>query len=228
MKTIFTTPTPDLSKSITFYKSLGFEVISANDQTYAVSSQLIMEINTVRTARAGIKIFGADLDQIQKSLGEHTKVVTTDTGILVSDPSNVWMYFEKGDFPEIDHARSNVELAGTYAGMSLETTDIEKSIKIWSCLSISKTMGDASKGWVAYTSKDGLSISFMAPNACPHLFFNPSLTYFNSGKNLEVVQKLRNANVPILEEITAFNPEGKVDNVILRDPGGFGFFVFND
>ena len=67
-----------------------------------------------------------------------------------------------------------------------------------------------------------------APNACPHLFFNPSLTYFNSGKNLEVVEKLRKADVPILEEITAFNPEGKVDNVILRDPGGFGFFVFND
>ena len=228
MKTIFTTPTPDLDKSTGFYESLGFEIINSNGQTYAVSKQLIMEINPVRTARAGIKIYGADLDQMEKSLSEYTKVITTETGILVADPSNVWMYFEKGDFPEIDLARSNVELAGTYAGMSLETTDIEKSIKIWSCLDITKTMGDASKGWVAYTSKTGLPVSFMAPNACPHLFFNPSLTYFNSGKNLEVVEKLRKADVPILEEITAFNPEGKVDNVILRDPGGFGFFVFND
>ena len=74
----------------------------------------------------------------------------------------------------------------------------------------------------------GLNVSFMVPNVCPHLFFNPSFTYFNSGKNPEIIAKLREAKVPIKEEITLFNPNGEVDNVILQDPGGFGFFVFND
>ena len=29
-------------------------------------------------------------------------------------------------------------------------------------------------------------------------------------------------------KITQFNKEGIVDNVIIRDPGGYGFFIFND
>ena len=33
---------------------------------------------------------------------------------------------------------------------------------------------------------------------------------------------------PITEEITCFNSEGIADNVVLRDPGGTGFFIFND
>jgi hypothetical protein len=43
-----------------------------------------------------------------------------------------------------------------------------------------------------------------------------------------VIQKIRDLNIPITEEITAFNTECIVDNVIIRDPEGFGFFVFND
>ena len=68
----------------------------------------------------------------------------------------------------------------------------------------------------------------MAANSCPHLFFNPSLTYFNSGRNPEVIAGIRAAGIPISEEITIFNKEGRVDNIIIRDPGGYGFFLFND
>lgn len=71
-------------------------------------------------------------------------------------------------------------------------------------------------------------VSLMRPLNCPHLFFNPSLTYFNGGRNPEVIAAIRKAGVPISEEITHFNSRGEVDNVILRDPGGYGFFVFND
>jgi hypothetical protein len=35
-------------------------------------------------------------------------------------------------------------------------------------------------------------------------------------------------DIKVEEEITAFNPDGIIDNVILRDEGGYGFFVFND
>ncbi len=68
----------------------------------------------------------------------------------------------------------------------------------------------------------------MKPNACPHLFFNPSLTYFNGKNNIDIIAKIRALNISITEEITHFNKEGKVDNIIIRDPGGFGFFLFND
>ena len=44
---------------------------------------------------------------------------------------------------------------------------------------------------------------------CPHLFFNPSLTYFNGKEgNPKVITAVRDAGIPITEEITHFNREG--------------------
>lgn len=228
MQFLYTTPTPDLELSKSFYSSLGFEIDQREKICYAISSQLVIEINPVRTARAGIKIYGIDQDEFFKSLNSYANITKTDAGFLLSDPSNVWMYFENAAIDDILDLGANKELCGNFVGMSLESTDIQRSINIWSCLGLKKTMGDINQGWVAYGSDSGLNVSFMVPNVCPHLFFNPSFTYFNSGKNPEIIAKLREAKVPIKEEITLFNPNGEVDNVILQDPGGFGFFVFND
>lgn len=46
--------------------------------------------------------------------------------------------------------------------------------------------------------------------------------------NLAVIKKIRELNIPIVEEISTFNKEGIVDNIIIRDPGGYGFFIFSD
>jgi len=73
-----------------------------------------------------------------------------------------------------------------------------------------------------------MAVSFMQPNSCPHLFFNPSMTYFNGKNNLPIIAKIREAGILITEEITHFNQEGIVDNIIIRDPGGYGFFIFSD
>ena len=54
------------------------------------------------------------------------------------------------------------------------------------------------------------------------------MTYFNGQKNLAIIEEIRELNIPIAEEITYFNSEGTVDNIIIRDPGGYGFFIFND
>ena len=45
---------------------------------------------------------------------------------------------------------------------------------------------------------------------------------------MEVIGKVRELGIPIAEEITHFNKEGLVDNIIIRDPGGYGFFIFSD
>ena len=103
-----------------------------------------------------------------------------------------------------------------------------KSAKFWSIFGYEITTGKEEQGWIVMTKEGFLPISIMKPFACPHLFFNPSLTYFNGGNNLPVIKKIRNLGIPITEEITEFNKEGIVDNVIVRDPGGLGFFVFND
>ena len=74
----------------------------------------------------------------------------------------------------------------------------------------------------------GLSIEAFDPEATLKTVQDERWTYFNSGRNPEIIAELRSAGVPLTEEITVFNERGDVDNVIVRDPGGTGFFVFND
>jgi hypothetical protein len=118
-------------------------------------------------------------------------------------------------------------VTGNFAGLSIETLDISKSQELWQVLGFEPTAGDADKGWVSLSNGE-LTISLMAPLACPHLFLNPSLTYFNGDQNLKVIDQIQNRKIGIVEEITVFNDEGKVDNIIIQDPGGLGAFLFSD
>ena len=77
-------------------------------------------------------------------------------------------------------------------------------------------------------SEAGDSISLLQAQQCPHLLFNPSLTYFNGFHNLEIIESIKKHNIEITEKVTEFNSKGEVDNIILRDSGGLGFFIFND
>jgi hypothetical protein len=120
-------------------------------------------------------------------------------------------------------------ITGNFAGLSIETTEMERSVEFWSALGYAITMGEASKGWVSLEADGCPGISLMKSMMCPHLFFNPSLTYFNGKEgNPKVIEAVRKEGIPITEEITHFNKEGLVDNIIIRDPGGLGFFLFND
>jgi hypothetical protein len=90
-------------------------------------------------------------------------------------------------------------------------------------LGFSKTIGEIEQGWVGYANEDG-----MKANICPYLFFNPSATYFNGPNNLKIIEQIRDINIPITEEIMGFNKKGIVDNIIIRDSGRLGFFLFSD
>lgn len=151
---------------------------------------------------------------------------------LVSEPSNTWIYLLKQarNLPDI-FAEVDSSHLGHFAGLSLETTNIALSLKIYQALGYVVMMGDEKSGFVQLSVPDenAPGIALMKANSCPHLFFNPSLTYFNGKKrNPKIIQHLGELKVPLVEEITHFNQEGLVDNVLIRDPGGLGIFVFND
>ncbi|MDH3494557.1 MAG: hypothetical protein OEM82_13460, partial [Acidobacteriota bacterium] len=129
---------------------------------------------------------------------------------------------------EHDTGEESFGATGNFAGISIEAVDVERTVSFWEALGFKKGMGDMSQGWAVYSNGSDVDVSIMKTGMCPHLFFNPGLTFFNSGKNLDNIARLREANIPITEEITFFNKEGIVDNVIINDPGGLGFFVFND
>lgn len=238
MRVTVHTPTPDLAASLDFYDKLGFRA-GVNENADAEQSVILtcgaieVEINPDRFARAGLRLTKSSWDTEVAQLQEMTTVVPLEDGHLVVDPSGVWVYLTEGD----EGAASDPEAAdkqcllGNFAGVSLETASLQASVDFWGVLGFATELGDegvGDQGWVAGQSDSEFMICWMKPNSCPHLFYNPSLTFFNSGKNPEIIKEIRTAGIEITEEITVFSDTGDVDNVIVRDPGGYGFFVFND
>lgn len=229
MNSIIHTPTNNLAESLDFYTKLGFTKLPNTDLELVSDGKAVIEINPDRFARAGLKLFSESWEKIVEDLENLVNVLKIENGYLITDPSGIWIYLiETPEEVSIDTSVDPSSVLGNYAGISLETTSINNSYHIWKLLGFDQQEGDVDQGWITLRNSDGLNISLMKPFTCPHLFFNPSLTYFNGSKNIEIIEKIRSLQIPITEEITHFNKEGVVDNIIIRDPGGYGFFLFND
>ncbi|MCW9706699.1 hypothetical protein [Fodinibius salsisoli] len=224
MKTFIHTPANNLKDSLYFYRKLNFTVLSEESPTIVSDGTLCIEISTDHFARRGIKLVSQSWEQTINKLKEVTTIKKTDSGYLLSDVSGTWIYLvEEANELNVELPNSKSAL-GNNMGISIETIDIKKSTEIWMTLGFSRS----SEEWPSFTNEDGVTVTFYEPNSCPHLFFNPSLTYFNGDENLQIIEYIRSQQIPITEEITYFNEQGIVDNIVLRDPGGLGFFLFND
>lgn len=219
------TPAPNLAASESFYSRLGFSKLGA-DLNIWQSDACLVELNTDNYARAGIKMFANNWSNIIKQLEKLTSIYPITDGYLCFAPSGTAVYLieQQHAFP----LGAMTSVLGKYAGLSLESINLEASTQFWEVLGLDLKYGSPEKGWMTFVHSNGLSISLMKPLTCPHLFFNPSLTYFNGKDNLTIIEKVRAAGLKIAQEVTAFNTDNMVDNIILRDPGGYGFFVFND
>lgn len=220
--------TPDLEKSLNFYKKLKFTYLEIQGKHYFLDDSTLIEVSDEKSIRSGIKLYKQSWNTEVQSLEKITTVAKVKNGYALMDFTGTWVYLVEGEGVKTEVESSSRSLLGKIAGLSLEGISIAQMNSIWKVLGFEKTMGDESGGWMAVKNEDGLSISMMSLNACPHSFYNPSLTYFNGSQNLEVIENIRSLGFSITEEITVFNKEGIVDNVIIRDPGGFGFFIFSD
>ncbi len=229
MNSIIHTPTNNLQESLEFYTKLGFVKLPNTSLELVADSKTVIEINPDRFARAGVKLFSESWEKTVEDIEHLVNVLTIENGYLISDPSGVWIYLiESKEELDLDLSALSSSELGNYAGISLETTSMNNSYQLWKLLGFNNQEGDIEQGWITLRNPDGLVISLMKPLTCPHLFFNPSLTYFNGGNNPAIIEKIRSLQIPITEEITHFNKKGVVDNIIIRDPGGYGFFLFND
>lgn len=226
MPTLLQSPTPNRNISLDYYRKLNFSIL--RDSPLLVSDgKVIIHINEDRYARAGLKISASnkiDWDNLQRI----STIVEYEGGNLCPTPSGMWVYIEDNlkSLPEIPDHQS---VLGNSSGLCLESTDLAKSLQLWLSLGFELKAGKAEGGWLSLINEDGFEISIMKVFSCPHMFFNPSLCYFNGKEgNPKVIARIRELNIPITEEITHFNKDGEVDNIIVRDPGGVGFFVFND
>lgn len=221
---ILETPTPDILKSKEFYKKLKFSSINENTFT---DGHAVVTINEDRFTRAGIILSKPDWSKEIESLSQNNIVFEKEGNIILIDSSGAWIKLTTKE-NNYDIQNKEKSILGNFAGVSLECPDINKSFNNFKALGFEPSMGGIEQGWVAMANAEGATISLMKPLSCPHLFFSPSFTYFNGKDNMTVIESVRKADVDITEEITHFNPEGIVDNIIIRDPGGFGFFIFSD
>jgi predicted lactoylglutathione lyase len=223
------TPTNKLSESLTFYKKLGFTLVNESEPCLVSDGTALIEINPDRYARAGMKLYRPSWKDTVTQLQNYTHVTPTDNGFLLNDSSGTRIYLvEEEVILPANWKSAPASTLGNCAGLTLETADMETSVNIWKTLGFTNVQGTIEQGWILLINDEGTGVSLMPPNKCPHLFFNPSLSYFNGKDNLKVIDQIRKLNIPITEEITYFNKEGVVDNIIIRDPGGFGFFLFSD
>ncbi|MBR9917080.1 VOC family protein [bacterium] len=215
------TPCANLNNSIRYYQKLGYTQLEDEELTLFSDGKVLIQIHADRFIRPGICV--SSDRPLPAKVKDH--LIETAVGYACTDPNGVWIYFTDQLILEGDARPS---LLGNFEGISLEVHRLESSVAFYNDIGFEVNSGSADAGWVSMKDANGTSISMMKPQTCPHLFFNPGLTYFNGGKNPEIIQALRNAGVKFAEEVTYFNPKGEVDNVILRDPGGLGIFVFND
>lgn len=226
MSLIIQTPTPNLTESISFYKSLGFTQLE--DSNCFTDGKSIIEINTDRFSRPGIKLYGKSWKEKVAELKKITKVVKTKHSYLLGDTSGTWIYLIESEIPVSIPDNCESSLFGNNQGVSIETVDIETTAKVWNNIGFTTKYGSPEQGWISMVNESGISINLMTPNCCPHLFLNPSISFFNGANNPEIIQQIRKTGIPIKEEITHFNEKGEVDNIIMSDPGNIGFFIFND
>ena len=227
MQLFYNTPTPNMEQSKNYFSKLNFDLHQYGDTCYVYDQQLCISITEDRKQRSGLCFIKSSWTEELDKLRIFATVHSVGGAHYLAGPSGSWIQLKEGKEIELP-ASQKKSLLGNFAGLSLETMDMALSARIFACLGFEHSMGEIEKGWLSYSDQFENTVSLMSPFACPHLFSNPSLTFFNGAENPKIIQAVRDLAVPILEEVTAFNKEGVVDNIILREPGGYGFFVFND
>lgn len=229
MRTIIQAAAPTQEKSQSFYENASFKIEHSGENTYAYCNQLLLLFNDDPLARSGLRFYSDNWERILIDNHIESQMTKTDDGYIIKSPEGCTLYLDLTEAYFIDPpAKTENSLFGSYAGFSLESTNLTHSIAFWKIFDFTVTSGNPAHGYIGLTNPGGFAISIMTYQVCPHLFIIPSLSFFNSGKNLPVIEKIRENGIHILEEITRFNKEGVVDNIIIQDPGGLGFFIFND
>ena len=224
MTTTLITPTPDAAASERFYTSVGFRPLG---EGWFADVGLTVRVDPIRTARTALVLHGPVTAELVEALSAFGRVVEQGERRVARDPNGVLLVLDPTDAPAVPDDLGPSVL-GPFVGLSIESVDPVRTTAFWEAAGWSRTKGDPGQGWVTLEREGCIGLSVLGFGMCPHLFPNPGLTYFNHGQNPAVIAELRKRGVPFAEEITVFNEQGEVDNVILCDPGGTGFLVFND
>ena len=190
MSITINTPTNALKQSKAFYSALNFKELSGSAPVAFTDGKFIVEINPDRFARAGLNMYKDSWTSEVAALKQKTSIHKTEEGYLLNDLNGCWIYLKEKPFPFNSLSEDVDTLVGNFSGISMESSDMEKSLTIWQTLGFEIKMGGPDKGYVVLSHADGFGVSLMHPMTCPHLFFNPSMTFFNGKDNLSHIAKI--------------------------------------
>lgn len=206
MRLIVESPAPDVNASLSYYKDIGFESTKWRKAYLCHIKKLTIFLNPDPYSRPCINLFGAQEERTMVS------------------PSGTWVKERK---EKIKYSSQDTKsLLGNYAGVCVETLDLEASFIFWQAKGF-KGDFDLNVSWCQLENENGDRLSLLKANSCPHLFTNPSLAFFNGPENSAIIQKIKALRLPVNQEVI-FGEEASAENLILNDPGGLGFFIFND
>ena len=229
MQPQFCIPSPDLAITRAYFERLQFVVQAADQALWVGVGTWQFYVEAKANVRAGWRFYTDDAAREMERLQAYCSFKPSGNEWLGTDGNGIWIRLSEEEFPQPPIRQTEGKnLCGRFVGISQEVADLSKASELYQQLGFAVQAGSAESGWVSLLHANGTALSLMPYGVCPHLFFNPSLTFFNGGGNLPIIEQLRLAGVPIAQEITHFNQEGLVDNVILCDPSGLGIFVFND
>ncbi len=206
MRLIVESPTPQLQESLSYYKSIGFQCTAWNKGYLCQTQDLTIFLNSNPYSRPCINLLGAQEQKIEAS------------------PSGTWVKQEreKLSLPDV----KDKSLLGNYGGVCIETLDLNASFIFWQAKGFKGNL-EPEASWCSLKNENGDTISLLKANSCPHLFTNPSLAFFNGHQNSGIIQQIKTLKLPIKQEVI-FRNETTADNLVISDPGGLGFFIFND
>ncbi len=229
MKIISHLSSPNFDSSRQFYKVFNFKTLHEDELgEYISDGKYIFLINKNRKGRNGLICY---VEDIEKYTSIYNSIYDSEhDGTFIQDPNGIRILLKPlDDYPLLDSFDKSLSTFGNPFGMGIETIDIEESIKFWKELGFIPPEGaPISNGYIGLKNQN-FELTLYRYGVCPHSFNNPSYTYFNGKEaNPIIIKKIRESGITISEEIDIFNNNNFIDNVIMKDPGGTGFFIFND
>lgn len=213
----------NVEKTLVFYRMLGFKELSATSSVIVLTDGVkLFEVKKSEANLTRLTYLTTALEE-KKEMALNLQLAVQDVDgneFQFSDPNGVIVAVRGMQREEIFQLeRKPISLCGTFAEVSIETDDIDSSIrwyenigfKVTSCKQLYTTMDDGK-----------IVISFYRRGTCSHKFKNPSLTYFESDMEKRI-EELKQRGVQFVQDEKEIGMKG---HAIAESPEGQYFFLF--
>ncbi|MBI3579604.1 MAG: VOC family protein [Ignavibacteriales bacterium] len=224
----------NLKETLPFYLTLGFQIVGQDVVPYPwaqlTDGFILITLGQDTGEASGLAFFASDMEQRAERLKkDDIKVEKTKMKIgdwyqtVVYDPDNFPIHLIGYDAAKLPKLPGKpISKCGQFAEISIEVSDLQKSLAFWNQLGFSPEAGGTSK-WCS-TNNGVFQLGLYEKGSAPHGFHNPCITYFEP----DMAQRLAGLSKEGIKYIFEFPPnkEGLLESAIAEAPDGQYFFLF--